>query len=68
MTQTVLSNGDEIRCPYCRQWHPVTQPYREGTAYTQAMLLFVCRQQTYYAGQRGLPCRHPTRRRRAALS
>ena len=57
-----LDLGDVVRCPHCRQWHPVTRPYTEGTAYTQAMLLFTCRQQTYYAGQRGVPCRHPTRR------
>ena len=56
-----LEVGDAVRCPHCRQWHPVIQPYTEGTAYTLAMLLFVCRQQTYYAGQQGLPCRHPVR-------
>lgn len=59
---TPLMVGDQLCCSRCRQWHSVIQPYREGTAYTQAMLLFTCRQQTYYAGQRGLPCRHPTRR------
>ena len=59
---TPLEIGDSVRCPQCRQWHSVIQPYTEGTAYTQRMLMFVCRQQTYYAGQRGLPNRHPTRR------
>ena len=56
-----LALGDSLRCPHCRQWHVVTQPYATGTTYTQAMLMFSWREQRYYAGQVGTPSRHPSR-------
>ena len=57
-----LEEGDELLCPHCRRWHPVTAQHIEGTNYTQAMLYWRCTKGMYYAGQRGLPSRHPTRK------
>ena len=48
-----LQIGSQIRCPHCRQWHPVITGHTEGTEYTVRMLYFVCRTGRYYAGQTG---------------
>ena len=37
------------------------QKYREGTEYTQQMLMWECRGGSYYAGQVGTISRFPTR-------
>ena len=58
----LLQPGVDIRCPHCRDWHAVEPRHESGTAYTTAMLYFSCRGSTYYAGQRGHPSRHETRR------
>lgn len=57
-----LEPGDELKCPHCRHWHPVTGWHREGTPYTLQMLYFTCSKGMYYAGQRGHVSRHQTRR------
>jgi hypothetical protein len=61
-TSLTLEEGDEILCPHCRRWHPVSAPRTQGTAYTQAMLYWRCTKGKFYAGQRGLPSRHQTRK------
>jgi hypothetical protein len=58
----LLEEGDELLCPNCRRWHPVIAQHTQGTNYTQAMLYWRCVKGAYYAGQRGLPSRHPTRK------
>lgn len=57
-----LEEGDELLCPHCRRWHPVTAQHTEGTNYTLQMLYWRCVKGMYYAGQRGLKSRHPTRK------
>ena len=58
MSKTVrLLPGMLIRCPHCRAWHPVIQPYRDGTEYAVQMMFFVCASGTFYAGQLGDPSR-----------
>ena len=57
-----LELGDEVRCPRCRQWHPVVAPHSEGTSYTIDMLYWECAKGMYFAGSRGTISRHPTRR------
>ena len=56
-----ITTQDELQCPHCRRWHPLVQQHRTGTAYTVAMLYFVCRGGYYYSGQVGLTSRFPTR-------
>jgi hypothetical protein len=56
-----LHPGSRIRCPHCRQWHAILLGHTEGTDYTLAMLYFECGGKRFYAGQVGLPSRHPTR-------
>ena len=48
-----LEPGDEVRCPQCRQWHPVEDPHSEGTPYTLDMLYWECAKGMYFAGSRG---------------
>jgi hypothetical protein len=45
-----LDEGDELLCPHCRRWHPVTAQHSEGTNYTQAMLYWRCAKGVYYHG------------------
>jgi hypothetical protein len=33
-----LVPGDELRCPHCRQWHPVTAKHADGAESTRNML------------------------------
>ena len=42
-TNPPLEEGDELLCPHCRRWHPVTAWHTLGTNYTQAMLYWRCR-------------------------
>ncbi len=56
-----LQSADELRCPHCRRWHPVTLRHTDGTDYTRAMLYWTCRGRSYYAGQLGTVSRHQTR-------
>ena len=51
-TNLPLEEGDELLCPHCRRWHPVTAQHTEGTNYTQAILYWRCTKGMYYAGQR----------------
>ena len=37
-----LEPRDQVRCPHCRQWHPVVAPHTEGTLYTLDMLYWEC--------------------------
>lgn len=62
MRENALTPGDELRCSQCQGWHPVAHVHTEGTEYTRQMLYFECRGLRFYAGQRGLPCRHEIRR------
>lgn len=62
MDEPRIEAGDEIRCPHCRRWHVLVQPYRTGTQFTTEMLMWECRRGQYYAGQRGTSARYPTRR------
>ena len=55
-----LEPGDELRCPHCRRWHPVTTWHTEGTPYTQQMLYWKCAKGMYFAGTRGHISRHET--------
>jgi hypothetical protein len=57
-----LHGGDELHCPHCRRWHPVTVTNSEGTEFTRQMLFWQCRGGYYYAGNIGTASRHETRR------
>jgi hypothetical protein len=57
-----LEEGDELQCPHCKRWHPVTACHTEGTDYTVRMLYWRCTKGLYYAGQIGSTSRHPTRK------
>ena len=57
-----LEQGDEVRCPHCRLWHPAIAPHSEGTLYTMDMLYWECAKGRYFAGSRHTVSRHPTRR------
>jgi hypothetical protein len=48
-----LQPGARIRCPHCRNWHPLFHGHADGTDYTRQMLYFICRGQRFYAGQAG---------------
>jgi hypothetical protein len=61
MSEPPLHIGDLVRCPHCRRWHPAIRWHSTGTDYTLNMLYVECNGQRYYAGQDGLPSRHPTR-------
>jgi hypothetical protein len=56
-----LHPGDELHCPLCQRWHPVSAMHVTGTQYTTEMLLWECRGGRFYAGQMGTPSRHETR-------
>ena len=62
-----LEPGEELRCPHCRQWHPVIAPHTEGTLYTLDMLYWECAKGVYFAGSRGTVSRQTTRRSTHAL-
>lgn len=68
MNSPRLQAADELLCPHCRRWHPVVQKYPEGTPYTTQMLMWECRDRSYYAGQVGTISRFPTRRAVAGVS
>lgn len=57
-----LEPGDELRCPHCQRWRAVYSHGTQGTEETMRMLYFVCQGLDYFAGTRGFPIRHPTRR------
>ena len=58
-----LEPGDELRCPHCRRWHPLSQRQTEGTATGADMLYFKCRGLAYFGGFIGQDGgRHETRR------
>jgi hypothetical protein len=61
MCERALQQGDELRCPHCRRWHPVTLRYDAGTPYSQAMMFWGCGGLEYYAGQLHTRSRHETR-------
>jgi len=44
-----LEQGDEVRCPHCRLWHPAIAPHSEGTLYTMDMLYWECAKGRYFA-------------------
>jgi hypothetical protein len=46
-----LQPGSQVRCPYCRRFHPAIKPYTEGTDYTVLMLFVECVGLRYYVGQ-----------------
>jgi hypothetical protein len=54
-TATILRPDSRLRCPHCRDWHPVSHGHTDGTDYTLQMLYFTCRGLRYYAGQHGYP-------------
>jgi hypothetical protein len=56
-----LAEGDELKCPHCRRWHPVKRRHDIGTPYTRLMLYFECQRGSYFAGTIGTPSRHETR-------
>ena len=48
-----LQPGDELRCPPCRQWHPVVAQHSQGTPYTVRMRYWKCAKGWYFAGSLG---------------
>ena len=57
-----LAAGDELRCPRCRQWHPLIQKHSDGTEATVRMLYFECRGLPYFGRFVGAGSRHESRK------
>jgi hypothetical protein len=61
MSEDLLGQRDEIKCPNCRRWHPVFLHSVPGTTTAQDHLHFVCGDLPYYAGDEGRVSRHEKR-------
>ena len=57
-----LQPGDELRCPHCRNWHPLIQKHTEGTDATIRMLYFGCGGVPFFGGFIDSGSRHETRK------
>jgi hypothetical protein len=60
---TPLHRGLEVRCPHCRQWHVIEQPYADDSTAAQSHLYVTCRCDRYFVGQVGHEGRWPVRER-----
>jgi hypothetical protein len=59
-----LRPGDELQCPHCCRWHPLTLTTSTvtSTPYADDMLFWECGKGRYYAGQIRGTSRFETRR------